>query len=103
MMADNLMKRFMLVVALLCGACRTVCPPCPPSEPRVRLVEVNVPVPIPCHVPIIPPPKPQIDGARSGDIRGILEAVLADLIAWRHAYTAQVAAARACAEPSAPP
>lgn len=61
------------------------------------MVEVLVPVPVPCHVQMIPPPVPTLPAVAPGDTRGTLEALLADLRAWRRAYEAQRIAAEACA------
>lgn len=86
--------------ALLAAGCAHRIPPCPPCEPEVRVVEVLVPVPVPCHVQMIPPPVPTLPAVAPGDTRGTLEALLADLRAWRRAYEAQRTAAEACPPPT---
>jgi len=52
---------------------------------------------IPCHAEMITPPAETLPAVAAGDTRGTLEALLADLRAWRRAYEAQRIAAEACA------
>lgn len=89
--------------ALLAAGCAHRIPPCPPCEPEVRIVEVLVPVPVPCHVELIPPPVEQIATVAAHDTEAILQAILADLLAWRRAYEAQRTAAEACPPPTPTP
>jgi len=100
--ADAPRRLAVAMTAVIVGAaCRTAAPPplpCPPCAPEVRVVEVTVPVPVPCHVTIVPPPAERLPGVAPGDTRAILEALVADLLAWRRAYTAQRIAVEACAD-----
>ena len=85
-----------LIVVLTtgCTGLRLRCPPCTPTE---RVITVDVPVLVPCHVPLVEPPEQAIAAVAPGDTAGTLRALLADLEAWRRAYEAQREAARACA------